>query len=253
MWPGGSRIGRAAANPTDVCDPARAGHRRRAHARPAARRPLPPPHRAAGRRRAARRRGGAVGRLGLDPRAHVGLRRALPRPRARARRPLPAAARHAAPRGGRRGDLPERDRLPRPAGRAAGAAARRRGRRPGRRGARLRRGHHGRPRAARLPPDGLPDRRPRPGGDGVRRRLAARRRRGHGGRHRPRRGHRRLRLHHDRLPDAVHDPRGPDLGGARAGPDAARVAPALAQRRPPDRTSRVRDRQPPALAIAGVA
>ena len=99
----------------------------------------------------------------------------------------------------------------------------------------------------------LPRRRPRPRRDRVRRRLAARRRRGHGGRHRPRRDHRRLRLHHDRLPDAVHDPRGPDLGGARARPDAARVAPALAQRRPPDRADRLRlrHRQPAALGDRG--
>ena len=222
MWPGGSRIGPGGGERYRRLRAGRAGQSRHANALPPARRPLPPPHRPAGRRRAARRRRGAVGRVGLDARAHVGLRRALPRARARARRALPAGARDEAARGRGGGHLPGGDRLPRAAGGAAGPAAGRRGRRPRRRRARLRRGHHGGSRAARLPPDGLPDRRPDPRGDGVRRRVDARRRGRDGARHRPRRGHRHRRLHHDRLPDAVHDPRGPDLGGARARPDGAR-------------------------------
>ena len=150
-------------------------------ARPAARRPLPPPHRAPGRRRAARDRAGAVDRLGLDARPHVGLRRALPRARARARRALPAAARHAAARGRRRGDLPAaRSRfvallaallVPPLVDEVDGLAD-------------AAPGYVEDITAGRGPlgflADGLPRRRPRPRGDRVRRRLAARRRRGHG-------------------------------------------------------------------------
>ena len=58
-------------------------------------------------------------------------------------------------------------------------------------------------------------------------------------------------VRHDRVPDAVHAPRGPAVGGARrSGSCRPTVAAALAQRRPPDRADRLglRHGQPADLA-----
>ena len=181
-----------------------------------ARRPAPSPHRPAGGGRAAGRRRRAVDRLRRDPRPHLGARGAVPRAGAEPGGGLPRAAR-AAPAGRRHGGhLPRRDRRHRAAGGAPAPAAGRRGRGPDRGGPGLRRGHHGRPRAARVPRARLRDRRARPLGARAQRRLAAGRRRRHARRSRPRRRHRHRRRHHDHLPDAVHAAGGAGLGGARA-------------------------------------
>ena len=75
----------------------------------------------------------------------------------------------------------------------------------------------------------------------------------HRARRRPRDPDRRRRVHHDRVPDAVHDPRGPGVVGARPRAAAAGVAAALAQRRPSDLADRVglRHRQPAAVGDRG--